>query len=411
MDRIVRAVYLTVAAGLCWLTISAAHGAASAPANDVSPVVAEPAPLEATPRLMRLPAADGAADTPVTKEPAEMPVNENASPLRGAQPSRERSDQLEQVARQVDRQTRHGADLAGRGAYFAARAEFLSALKVLAEALDTEEKTDAHSRALTAALTAMKEAEDFLPGQSRLEANGSTSGIIAMHTTPVLKSERGNVTSMTALKCYLTYAQEQFASAVGDEVAGSMSLYALGKLHNTLAQKKSTLAAGAESKTMVFYQAAILALPGNFLAANDLGVLLAQCGNLAEARTILEHSLTLNQQSVTWHNLAMVYEQLGQSDLARRADQEAGVLQRVELARRKIATGSTNNSVMWIDEESFAKTSNNTPTSPAASSSTRLAGAPASQPSGVKQPAGSPTSTPRAPTSAERMSWGSRGYR
>ena len=63
------------------------------------------------------------------------------SPLATAEPNQSRSEQLEQVAQQADRQTRHGFELAGRGAYFAARSEFIGALRLVAEGLDTEQKT------------------------------------------------------------------------------------------------------------------------------------------------------------------------------------------------------------------------------------------------------------------------------
>ncbi len=104
-----------------------------------------------------------------------------ASPLRIAAAEGKRSEQLEQVARQADQQTRHGFGLAGRGAYFAARSEFLGALRLVAEGLDTEQKTDVHSRALAAALTAMKEAEDFLPSGSRIGSRLDLPGVIAAH--------------------------------------------------------------------------------------------------------------------------------------------------------------------------------------------------------------------------------------
>ena len=151
-----------------------------------------------------------------------------------------------------------------------------------------------HRHALAAALTAMKEAEDFLPGGSRLEADLDLPGIIAAHATPVLKAGAKNVTSMTALNRYFTFAQEQFAAAAGHEVAGSMALHALGKLHTALARKKISLAAAAEPKAMVYYQAALLVYPKNFLSANDLGVLLAQCGDYGDARTMLEYSFALS---------------------------------------------------------------------------------------------------------------------
>lgn len=376
------------------LTVPVSHAAPLQNGEEsVSQTDFPPEPALADPNLVRsLP--------PVVDEPAEMPAPETASPLKTAESDSDRSEQLEQIARQVDRQTQHGLELAGRGAYYAARSEFLGALKLLADGLDTEHKNDVHSRALTAALTAMKEAEDFVPKGSRLESDADLARMIAAHATPVLKSETGGITSMTALKSYLTFAQEQFAAATGDEVAGSMALYALGKLHNTLANKKSGFAAAAESKAMVYYQAALLTHPGNFMAANDLGVLLAQCGNQAEARMILEHSLTLCPRSTTWHNLAVVYGQLGETALARRADQQAAMLQRDELARRKMTLGTVNNSVVWMDPQGFAQTSTNSPSAPGATPQPRQATAAATR---------TMKAAPR-PSSAERMTWGSPAY-
>ena len=70
-----------------------------------------------------------------------------ASPLKIVEPNYDRSDPLEQVARQADEQTRHGYELATRGACFAARSEFIGALRLVAEGLDTQQKTDMHGRA------------------------------------------------------------------------------------------------------------------------------------------------------------------------------------------------------------------------------------------------------------------------
>ena len=305
-----------------------------------------PAPPAAWPSIARLPKVEAA--------PSE--ITPAAAPRRDVEPVRERSERLEQVARQADEQTRHGLDLAGRGAYFAARSEFLGALRLIAEGLDTEEKTDAHRRALAAALTAMKEAEDFLPCGSRSEAVLDVPGIIAVHTTPVLKTGAKDVTSLTALNRYFTFAQGQFAAAAGREVAGSMTLHALGKLHTALAHKKTSLATAAEPKAMVYFQAAILVYPRNFLSANDLGVLLAQSGDYSDARTMLEYSLALCPQSATCHNMAAVYGQLGQGALADGAGRYAATLEQAEAARRKAAWGTANNSVRWVDPQTFALT-------------------------------------------------------
>lgn len=348
----------------------------------------------------RLPATGAPTESPimatpfVEAPPAEMPAGDDlATPLASAEPRRERSEQLEHVAQQADRQTRHGCELAGRGAYFAARSEFLAALKLVAEGLDAEQRTDAHSRALQAALTAMSEAEDFLPNASRLEGTTDLARTVAMHATPVLKDRVENVAPMTALSSYLTFAQEQFAAAADHEVAGSMALHALGKLHCAMARAKSGLVPSAETKAMVFYQASLLVYPSNFMAANDLGVLLARNGNNNGARAMLERSLALRQQSTTWRNLAVVYRQLGQAAAAQQAERQAGLLEQAEIARRKQTLGTANTKVQWTDSQTFAKTSANTPTSPGA----------VAKPS-QKPPAESSSQKGR-PSSAARQSW------
>ena len=142
------------------------------------------------------------------------------------------SEQLEKTAVQTDQQVRHGFELANRGAYYAARAEFIAGLRLLAQALDAERHTTNHSRALSAGLTALKEAGDFLPSGGKLEADLDLPTIVASHRTPVLKNTAmENLVPLVALKSYFTFAQEQLSAAAGHEVAGSMALYALGKLH------------------------------------------------------------------------------------------------------------------------------------------------------------------------------------
>jgi tetratricopeptide (TPR) repeat protein len=318
--------------------------------------------------LTEMPIADTApptSETTVSSAPVEA-VPAKSSPLPTTDASEERSLQLEEVARQADRQTRHGFELAERGAYFAARAEFLGALRLMAEGLDAERRSKVHGRALAAALIALKEAEDFLPGGARAEADLDLPGIVAVHTTPVLKKNAEQVAALTALRCYLTFAQEQFAVAIGHEVAGSMALHAMGKVHSAWAQKKGMPVVAPESKAVVFYQAALLVYPKNYMAANDLGVLLAQCGHYADARTMLEHSLSLRQQSTGWQNLAVVYRQLGQTALATRAGQQAAQLRQTEMTQQPGSSAWANDRVQWIDPRSFAQTSPNAANPPGA---------------------------------------------
>ena len=99
---------------------------------------------------------------------------------------------------------------------------------------------------------------------------------------------------------------------------------------------------------MTLYQAALLAEPRNFLAANELGVLLAENGSLSRARELLEHSARLWPQALTWQNLAVICDRLGETRQA-------------ELARAKAVSlkesGQTGvqSPVRWVDGETFAR--------------------------------------------------------
>ncbi len=347
--------------------------------------------------------------SPSRPEPAPPEASANASPLPTADAAIERSEQLEHVAQEADRHSRYGCELAGRGAFFAARSEFLAALQLLAEGLDAERKTNTHAHALAAAWTAMKEADDFLPRRSGLEANTDLPRILESHNTVVLKNHAEGLTPLAALKCYFTFAQQQFTAAVGHEVAGSMALHGLGKLHAATTANKTIHVSAAEPKAMVYYQAALLAYSGNFLAANDLGVLLARNGNYVDARAVLEYSLAIRPQSVGWQNLSVVYRQLGEPALAAQAAQRAAQVRQVHLAQRWGTPAGSRNTVRWLDPAAFAQTSTNTPNSPAAITPTTTAvanqSAPPSSPRASDQPATA------APPAVGWFPWGSQETR
>ena len=302
------------------------------------------------------PAADRGAEKPIA---AASPLPEaTASRWSPTRPQSGRSEQLEQIAQQADRQTRHAFELAGRGAVFAARAECLAALRLLAEGLDAEQNTSLHVRALAAAVTAIERVGRLLPRQSQFEAEIDVAALVATHVTPVLKTQAETASPLAARKCYLSFAQEQLAVAAGGEVAGSMTLRALGKLHDALARKKGPSPPAPEAKAVVFFQAALLVNRNNFMAANDLGVLLARAGDYHNARPALEYSVAVYPASTSWHNLAVVYRQLDQVAAADRAQRQAAARQRLELARRTTAPAG-HPDVRWLDRQSFARTAAN----------------------------------------------------
>lgn len=317
-------------------------------------------------------AAENAPGTPQTVESRPAP-SEALAPglLLPASDPTQRSHNLELIASEADAHTRHGFELAGRGACFSARTEFVTALRLLAQALDTEGQTNVHSQALATGLSALREADDFLPSGPKLEADLDLVGLVGRHRTPVLKAAApSSLTPLTALQCYLTFAQEQLAAAAGREVAGSMALRGLGKLHETMAERRLQSVQVARPKAMAFYQAALLACPQNYLASNDLGVLLARHGRLEDARVALEHSLSIQQQPTVWHNLAVVYQQLGRADWAQRAQQRSLALGQ---AKPTSASGRTETPprVQWLDPQTFSQTSPEVPGTPISNLPTR----------------------------------------
>ncbi|MGA2032185.1 MAG: hypothetical protein ABSG68_08025 [Thermoguttaceae bacterium] len=343
----------------------AADAAAVASAG---PELAMPAPALAKPvapstQTTGKPAAPAqAAERKSGQAPTDLPTaaagqsRPPAALLAPDAPPTPRSDHLENIARLADRQLLHGFELANREALFAARAEFIAALRLVSQGLDDETQTTLHSSALSAGLTALKEAQDFIPAGAKLEADLDLATIVAGHRTPVLKSvPASGLRPISALKAYFTFAQAQLAAAGGHEVAGSIALYALGKLHATFARQKALEVPAAEPKAMVCFQASLLVYPRNFMSANDLGVLLAQCGNFSDARTILQYSVSLSRTSVALGNLANVYQQLGDARLAQQTLQQAGLARNAEAARMKAGQRSADGIVAWVDSATFAR--------------------------------------------------------
>jgi tetratricopeptide (TPR) repeat protein len=348
---------------------------------------ADPRPASGCPgcsaAAMRLPPAIATAAPPPVK------VTQPAPPIAPLPP---RSEALEMIARQADETTREGMDLADRGASFAARADFIAALRLVAQGLDNDEAGARHSHALSAALNAMKEAQDFLPAAGKTEGELDIPSIVAGHATPLLKnSPPAQLQAMRALKQYFNFAQEQLRLAVGHEVAGSMALGALGKLHASMAEKGNSEMPLPEAKAITFYQAAVLVCPQNYVAANDLGVLWAHKNDYAAARSALEHSVTVCRTVENLKNLSVVYRHLGEARLGDLAAQDAESAKVAEATRQRSGSRSAGGAVQWVGPEALpapsaqwadvpARPAAPAGTSPAPTTANAAAGQPAAMP-------------------------------
>ncbi|WP_297032435.1 polysaccharide biosynthesis/export family protein [Thermogutta sp.] len=264
-----------------------------------------------------------------------------------------RSAKLELVAQQADSLTEKGYDLAGRGAYFAARAQFRAALVVIAQGLDAEEATSRHVSALSRAWTALSEAEDFLGPPHGLIDQAALSEIIARHETPILKDQTFvQLTALDAFRNYLAYAQDLFAQAQGHEVAGSMALRGLGKLYMAMAEVPHPGIREPLAQAVVFFQAAILVCPENYMAANDLGVLFARGNRWAEAYQVLMYAARIRADDTVLLNLAKVRQKLGTGN----AFSGNSFVPNGDTARLEGRTTTDTPAVVWVSPQAVKGT-------------------------------------------------------
>lgn len=279
---------------------------------------------------------------------------ENALGENEPKPPYPRTEVLERTAAEADIRTRSGFELAGRQAPYAARAEFIGALRLVAQGLDAQDRSQNHARALRDALQAIREADDFIPRGNKIEADLDLPALIAGHSTAVLKqSPTDELTPMHCVRSYLGYAQQKLIEAFEQETAGAMALYGLGKLHAAWGRTHAPPLMASDAKAVVFLQAALVVHPEHALAANELGVVLARAGRWHDARPWIELSAALQPDPTRLRNLAAVYRQLG----LEREMQSA--LRLAALRQTDAARGGedTSQQVVWLDPKNFAEPS------------------------------------------------------
>jgi tetratricopeptide (TPR) repeat protein len=181
--------------------------------------------------------------------------------------------------------------------------------------------------------------------------------VIQSHQTPVLKNvDSSTLTPLAAASAYHAYAEKQLAVAAGEELVAADAYYGLAKLQSHLDVGRPDRDRHNGPVAMSFYQAALIAFPEHYLAANELGVLFARFGQLQDARDVLRFALTLNPRSPElWLNLSRVHERLGEADLAKRAQGEYE--HAMQLANRSASDLASRNhpSVQWLDPADFAR--------------------------------------------------------
>lgn len=236
--------------------------------------------------------------------------------------------------------------LANRGAQYAAKQKLVEVLRMVSQAKDAHEGGRLHTSALAAGLRALEEAEDFAPRGTQLEAELEISLITDAHRTPIAKRlESNKMLPRQMMDLYFRYAQVKLATSVGGEPAGSMALYALGKVTSQMGQTEPERNRLAHRRAVAFQQAALLAHNQNYFAAHELAVLLAESGHLVESENLLKQVASRRPNPTVYRNLAHVQQRIGRTQQAAYnralATQMAG--------RSTLGSGQ----IRWVGPESF----------------------------------------------------------
>ena len=282
--------------------------------------------------------------TPVTAPDMSLPTSPPA-PSRPRVPSV--WQRLEpQVRATIDR----GYELASRGASFSARAEFLRALRMITQVLDTTKSSTRHSQALARALRAMQEAEDFAADRAGILEQPDLRQVVTGHRTQLIRpDEAASLTPLAAMQRYFTYARAELTRAVATVPLAAEPLFALGKMQPLMNDDGEATASLKTARALVYYQVALEADPSHARAANELGVMLARIGRWEEARELLRQAALATGAKEIWNNLAAVHDKLGEQRLAELARAEAAR----SPAHAQATPATTRPLVQWVDDSAF----------------------------------------------------------
>jgi hypothetical protein len=234
----------------------------------------------------------------------------------------------------IEQRMSRAFDLAQRGATFSASEEFRAVLGMCALELDACEGSTNRREALRQGLIALDEADQFSGNQFEWRDSTDIQRIAASHTTPVLSGGAPrSVDSIHAVQQYYAFAEERLALACGGMPGASLAFYGLGRTYVVPGAR----VAHATGKAALLQRVALTIAPQNVLAGNELGVLLAQHGELREAERLFQQCVAADPSPEAWQNLAIVYARQGRKDASHSALAAGEALATVRQNARPIA--------------------------------------------------------------------------
>ena len=282
-----------------------------------------------------------ALTTRVENVPSQEPP---ARPSRSPRGTQKAADQFHRAMK-----------LAEKGALYAAEEQLIQTLWLIAQSGDEADGSQVRGEALAAALQAWRKAEDLAPALGPSTTDAQVARLIAAHRTPLPKNASvGSVPAVDVLQAYYAFSQERLLKAVGHEPVASQVLYGLGRLQtapNRISTPEQRLAG---AKAIAMLQSALDVDDRNYAAANELGVLLARCGRLEEAKAAFLQAVSVAPAMEAWQNLATVGERIGDAELSKQAQLQ------YHAAREKRARGEATSvsgslpEIRWVTLATFA---------------------------------------------------------
>ena len=286
---------------------------------------------------------------------------DNSSPyiLNDITPMIAKGGQLKLAPETLQRCLNHieqGRSLARRRAAYAAREEFFAALRVIAQSHDAQTRSKTYTSALSRAIVALDEADDFFDERAHSGMDINVLMVIDGHESKIIPKEIAeNMSSLDAIRVYFDYARQNLHEGLGDGPEASEALYSLGKLFTLSAAHQLSGNPFDYAKSTVMHYAALDCYPKNHRSSNELGVLMARNGRLEKARDLFRDSLLVEQVPETWQNLAMVHEKMGQLSQGAAAQDNFRL---AEMANQEYAVSLQNASpapgrVQWVSPDAY----------------------------------------------------------
>ena len=347
-----------------------------------SPIKARKLPAVAQRPVKKLPVA-------VAKLPRRLPEKKTVRPLGFSQPvvqaSYSRPKNLPVVTRPVSKQydtsipdTRqvpiltsrpaveakaiervsYGKSLARRGAFFAAKEEFLRSLYLVAEAYDRQSGSMNYSRRLKAGLRALEEANDFESFSSQNDSLQARTFVLESHSTKLVHPvDAGRFASDQFVETYCRYAKSQIEQALGRSPAASEGLFAYAKI--LVAERK----VGVNKKLIdpqvawTLFWVSATANPLNHQSVNQLGVGYLESGRLNKAGDMFLRAVKVSNGAVYWRNLAEVHLRLAKASRSAQERESQMILadQAMQEAKAVPPTPKSQQSENWVSAEQFVE--------------------------------------------------------